>query len=61
MFNDDRLSKGDRVGEISSAPTQQIKTLWEEALDIKFPAAKSDVKKFILNLRETSTEVDILG
>lgn len=61
MFNDDRLSKGDRVGGTFSAPTQQVKTLWEEALDIKEPAAKRDVKKLILNLRETSAEVYVLG
>lgn len=61
MFNEDRLSKGDRVGETFSTPTQQVKILWQEALDIKVPAAKRDVKKLILNLRETSAEVDILG
>lgn len=61
MFNDTMLSKGNRVGETFSAPTQQVKTSWEEVLDIKDPAAKRDVKKFILNLKETSAEVYILG
>lgn len=59
MFTDGRLNKGDRVSETFSAPTQQ-ETLWEETLDIKVPASERDVKKFILNLREISAEVDIL-
>lgn len=59
MFTNGRLNKGDRVSETFSAPTQQ-ETLWEETLDIKVPASERDVKKFILNLREISAEVDIL-
>ena len=61
MFNEDRLSKGDRVKETLSAPTQQVKTAWEEALDIKEPAPEGDAMKVIPNLRKASTEVCILG
>lgn len=53
MFNEDRLSKGDRVRD--SAPTQQVKTAWEETLDIKEPAPERDAMKVIPNLRKAST------
>lgn len=41
ISNEDRLSKGGRVREALSAPTQQIEAAWTEALDIKEPAPES--------------------
>lgn len=61
IFNEDRLSKGGRVRETVSTPTQQIEAAWAEALDIKEPAAASDAIKMILTLRKASSEVCILG
>lgn len=47
--------------ETLRAPTQQVMTAWEEALDIKERAPEKDAMKVIPNLRKASTEVFILG
>lgn len=57
VFNEDGLSKGGRVRETFSAPTQQIEAAWTEALDIKEPAPESDAMKVIPTLRKASSEV----
>lgn len=61
IFNEDRLSKGGRVREALSAPTQQIEAAWTEALDIKEPVPESDAIKVIPTLRKASSEVCVLG